>query len=185
MNPRRRLHRRVGIVALLSMTLVLAAAVPASASTLTLLTDGFEAQSASWQLYHSGTGSAEYAQDTEGFARTGTGYILLAAKTGFSSLGRTFTAPLLTTSCTASVYIDPVSFPSGHAKLNLEMINPSDFSYLALSTVDYTTDSWHSASITVSSPGTFLFRVSLLSSQSNQYTLADLDDFSLRCKTLF
>lgn len=177
----RGLVRRVAATAVLlglTVGLIGMTASPASAAIITVQ-DGFEGtQAANWSFTHvgDGTGGVSSSQPHNGVR---SGFISMRSA-GYSSVGRRVTLPP-TTSCTAGIHINPALATQ---QVNFEIINPVDFTYVALATVvlsgdapyTFVSTSWNHG------PTDVLVRVSL--GGSGGTTLAAwVDDLGILCQT--
>lgn len=179
MHTIRRVTSAAGAI-VISCGLVLMLAGPAQASVWQF-SDGFEGNpSAVWTLYRVGTGGGGYDYNA-GTARTPYHNAWLSMQgSGWSSVGRTVhltPATVHQTSCTARIY----ALPLGTAKLNLEIIKPSTWTYISLKTVTLTgssyqavtTDSWNALDVDV------FVRVSLI--YTGSFSAVRLDDLAVQC----
>jgi hypothetical protein len=152
--------------------------VPAQAS-LWQLQDGFDYQpAATWTIEHVGTSGGGFDLNA-GTARTAPNDAFLWAQTQFSSVGRSVTLRnnSTRTSCAAGIYLQGFD----GAKVNVEVIDPSTWTYVALNTVtisgsgyrQYTVGPW------TGGPNTVYMRVSLLG--TGAYNLIRIDDLTVQC----
>ncbi len=165
-------------------TVVMSAAVlgltggPAHAS-LWQLTDGFDYQPAStWRIEHYGTSGGGFDLNV-GTARTAPNNAFLWAQTQFSAVGRSVVLRNNSTrdECGAGIYLNGLS----GAKVNFEIINPSNWTYISLSNITlsgagyklYTVPVWRGG------PNTVYIRVSLIG--TGTYNLIRVDDLVVQC----
>ena len=151
---------------------------PAQAS-LWQLQDGFDYQPAStWSIDHAGSSGGGFDLNA-GTARTAPNDAYLWAQTQFAGVGRSVTLRnnSTRTSCAAGVYLQGFD----GAKVNVEVINPSDWTYVSLHSVtisgsgyrQYTVGPW------TGGPNTVYVRVSLLG--TGAYNLIRVDDLTVQC----
>lgn len=174
-------HRVGALAVLLGLTAALLAgtASPASASLITVQ-DGFEgAQGFNWSFSHvgNGTGGLSTLQTHTG-VRDG---FLSMRSAGFSSVGRRVQLPA-TTSCTAGIWVNPVSATQ---QINFEIIEPNSFTYVALKTVvlsgsapyTFVSTQWNHG------PTDVLVRVSLIGNSNGTQLGTWVDDLGILCQT--
>lgn len=178
--------RYLGAVIIASLALVFATGVPAQAATGTIY-DTFEAANAgSVWTPDGGAGVSDVEYSTTAHSPSHQGY-LWALNPGFQSLGRRVHLPAVlgtnaSPSCTASIWIRPI----GVTKLNIEVINPSNWTYISLKTVTIGTPSgyqpYQQVSVPLWYPTTLdvFFRVSNIYISDNSIG-AELDDLAVTC----
>jgi hypothetical protein len=183
-----RWRRRFAAVVGASLALVVATAAPAHAATGTL-SDDFEAADAGqvW-LAQDGTGNLVPA-NPDSHSPSHTGYLMNTRYGSWASLGRPVQLPALLgprTTCKASIWIEPQSWWPVNFKVNIEVINPTDWTYISLRTLDLAPDSgWQQITSSIWTPYTWdvYFRISNLSYPGVPYGggAAYLDDFRVVC----
>lgn len=181
--PLARASRRGGaaVALLLGLTAALLAVTvaPASAAIITVQ-DGFEgAQGANWSFTHTGDGAGGLSSlQTHGGVRSG--FITMRGP-GFSSVSRRVALPP-TTSCTAGIWVNPAVSTQ---QLNFEIINPTNFSYVAIKTVvlggdapyTFVSTEWNHG------PTDVLVRVSLIGNNGTTAFGTWVDDLGILCQT--
>ena len=172
----------------LSATMVAAQAQPASAffTVKTMVTDSFE-DPATWAGNFAAPGDARTIFNPIG-ARTGQryGYLNEAAGPGtWASLERLVPGGGVGWICSATIWYLPGGLDSTlHNKINIEVIDPATFTYVALNSVDlavphllpfqkFTVGAWQS------NLPQLLFRVSLLGGDRTMYGY--LEDLTVTC----
>ncbi|WP_326557682.1 hypothetical protein [Micromonospora sp. NBC_01796] len=181
-TPRSRTPRRAAVMAaLLGLTAALIGmtASPASASIITVQ-DGFEGtQAANWSFTHvgDGTGGVSLSQPHNGIR---SGFVSMRGA-GFSSVSRRVSLPP-TTSCTAGIHVNPALATQ---QVNFEIINPVNFTYVALRTVVLSGDAPYTFVSTEwkHGPTDVLVRVSLIGNASGTTLAAWVDDLGILCQT--
>jgi hypothetical protein len=177
-SARRRAGRAVAVILATSTGALVLAGAPAHASGWQLQ-DGFDYQpAATWTLEHYGTSGAGFDLNA-GTARTAPNNAYLWAQTQFSSVGRSVTLRNNSTrnDCAAGVYLQGFD----GAKVNVEVIDPSSWTYVALHSVTlsgsgyrlYTVGPW------TGGPNTVYVRISLLG--TGAYNLVRVDDLTVQC----
>lgn len=184
MRPLRRKHSVATLAASLAtfLVLVLTGATPAYAIHLWSVADGFEGGQGAWT--QEAVNGFSGVDQTPGLARSGSRYGYLDAEQGgWGALGLNLTVGIPangTGVCSAQVYIDP----QFTARLNLEVINPSSWTYIALKTVTLGGSGvfYQAASVGwVPVQPNVHFRVSVLGDTPNGFSGAHIDDFSVVC----
>jgi hypothetical protein len=171
------------IVVTVSVAVVLLWAVPAQAAATTLMVDGFEASPTNWTLEHAGLASSSMIYNPV-FAHSGSGSAFLGGfKTGaFSAVGRMVHLGSTGVICQFTASIDPLSLDlSGHNHLNIEVINPSTWTYVAVGHADFTAEGWQVGGINwIQSLSDVYIRVSELG-DDNAFMYAEVDDARVSC----
>jgi hypothetical protein len=147
------------------------------------LQDGFELNdhARTWTLQHSGNGSGRFDVRAQR-ALSGYNNAWLTTITGWSSVGRTVQITPYqrgkTFRCGARIYIQPVI---GNSKVNFEVINPSNWTYIALKTVTLTGTSYQAVQTGEFIPARkdIFVRVSLLGNGNAR--AARVDDLTVQC----
>ena len=179
-------RRGRGVLAVLvtSAGLVAAIAAPAHAD-LWQLSDGFEGNpAATWQVASYGVSAGGF-ETNAGTARSGSNNAWLTAETEFASVGRSVylrPAQLHKPTCGASIYLRP--FPGadgGNVTANVEVIDPSNWNYLALETVTLGSSGYTQVSTPSWKPGPIdvYVRVSLIG--VGGYSGLRIDDLTVQC----
>jgi hypothetical protein len=170
--------RVVAAVVATTVGLLAVTGAPAQAS-LWQLQDGFDSQPAvNWTVEHYGTSGGGFDLGA-GTARSAPNNAYLWAQTEFSSVGRSVTLRNNSTrkDCAAGIYLQGFE----GAKVNVEVINPANWNYVALNSVtisgsgyrQYTVGPW------TGGPNTVYVRVSLLG--TGVYNLIRIDDLVVQC----
>lgn len=176
--------RRIAATVGMSLAFVLAAGAPAHAANATL-SDDFEAADANyvWTTEH-GECCLVPGNNPDAHSGSHAGFLPFARLGSWTSLGRSVHLPAVLeprTRCKAWIWIDPL-WP---ITVNVEVINPTDWTYIALSTVTLAANSgWQQISTRVWMPYTsdVYFRVSNISDDVQAYGgEAWIDDFSVLC----
>ena len=187
--PFPRLGRRI-LTALVTLPLAAAAslfgAAPAQAGVpfTWALYDGMDTSAANqtWTFERDGSGAGGFSSSSSRSAPRN-GYLAKDGQ-GFSSVGRTVTPTwsyLHLRFCSVEVYVDP---GSGANRINLELINPSTWSYISLREITvnpsqgytrYSFGDW------VNGPVSAFVRVSLLGNNGGPVAFARVDDLSVNC----
>jgi hypothetical protein len=144
-------------------------------------TDGFESNPFGvWEFHRSGAGSGDVELGL-GTARTGqNNAILTTSAGGWSGVGKLLTVRPRTaghsTTCGGGFYVRPVSGP---AVLNVEVIEPTSWTYLALRTVRVSDLLWrrHEVATYQDGPTQVFIRVSLLGGSGP----VRVDDMTFQC----
>jgi hypothetical protein len=157
--------------------LVLAVAAPAHAQ-LIVANDGFEDQPGRWSFTRSGVGSGGFEVNSA-YAREGSDNGWLRVTSGFSSVGRSVNLQNgISIRCDSWIYVQTPG-----ATLNIEIIDPATFNYIALETVTLgSTGSGYrqvGAGPWRADIKNVLFRVSLLAGSSP--TWVRLDSMGVHC----
>lgn len=166
---------------------LLGAAAPGSAASEWQLTDDLEGPdtATTWQFGHEGAGDGQIST-VRPHSPTHDALVSISGK-GFSSAGRLVTlkpvAAGLPAACRVTVFVRP---ELSARTANIEVIRPSDFTYVALKTVDLTPGSGYvqqglAWDAPVGSPSTVLIRVSLLGPTDGQQAVALVDDLAVTC----
>ncbi len=171
-----------------SLALVVATGVPAHAANGGL-SDNFEAPDAGqvWQAQDGLYNMVVPAPDAHSPSHIG--YLNWTRLDSWSSLGRSVQLPAVPgpgTRCRASIWIEPLPFsPTDDLEVNVEVINPTDWTYIALGTRTVANSGWQQISSPFWTPYTLdvYFRVSNLSYPGHPYGggQAYLDDFRVIC----
>ena len=169
--------KRAILVLGVTMALVAAVAAPAQAHWL-VTTDGFEGTGGSWTFQRSGTGSG-FVERNSPYAREGVNNGALLATTGWSATGRSFyLSNGISIRCNAWIYVQTPG-----ATLNIEIIDPATWNYIALNTVTVPSTG---SGYTLVSVGPWLadiklvhFRVALLANGGSSWVR--LDSMGAQC----
>jgi hypothetical protein len=158
---------------------VLAITVGPAQASLWQLQDGFDYQpAATWTVEHYGTSGGGFDINT-GTAHTAPNNAYLWAQTQFASVGRSVTLRNNSTrsSCAAGIYLQGFD----GAKVNVEVIDPSSWTYVALNSVTITGGSYRQYTVGpwTGGPNTVYVRVSLLG--TGAYNLVRVDDLTVQC----
>ncbi len=151
----------------------------AAYASLWQLTDGFDYQPANtWTVEAYGSSGGGFDLNA-GTARTAPNNAYLWAQSQFSAVGRSVTLRNNSTrnGCAAAVYLTGLS----GAKVNVEVINPSTWTYISLRQVtltgggytQYAVPSW------TGGPNTVYVRIALVG--SGAYQLVRVDDLVVQC----
>jgi hypothetical protein len=128
---------RLAIAAVTVTALTLGLSASPALADLWQHSDGFEGNPAAvWTLAHAGTGDGWF-EIGAGTARTGSNNAFITATTDWSSVGKQVRLTPRTvhqTTCGAGFQVNPI----GIAMVNVEVINPVDWTYIALRTVRLT-----------------------------------------------
>jgi len=173
---------------LLSAAVVLLWAAPANAFTVFTMHDSFEANPTNWTFQRSGTGDGKISYDSR-IAHTGSGFANISSmgSGAFSSVGLPVHLTPGATFCTLSAVFSPESFsPDGHNYVNMEVINPTSWTYIALKTLDFRSISvWPAESLTwIQSATDIYIRFSVLGS-TDWRIRTWIDDVSVTCSSPF
>ncbi len=123
--------RRLLVVLAVTAGLTAAVAAPAQANWI-VANDGFEGPNGGgfWTFQRSGTGSG-FIEFNSAFARDGVNNGALTVQSGWSAVGRPVTLTNgVSIRCRAWIYVQTPG-----ATLNIEIIDPNTFNYIALKTV--------------------------------------------------
>ncbi|MGL5829811.1 MAG: hypothetical protein ACRC0L_09625 [Angustibacter sp.] len=158
-------------------------ASPTSAqASLWQWSNGFEGSAAvhGWRAERYGSSNAG-VDAAVGAARTGGQSGWIWAQTQFASLGqqvRLSPAQLHSVRCGAAMYIKA---PAGAAKVNLEVINPSNWTYIALKSVTLSSSSYTAVVTPTWIPGPIdvYLRVSLVG--QGGFSMIRVDDAYIQC----
>lgn len=169
--------KRAMVVLGVTLAMVAAAATPAQAHWL-VATDGFEGTGSNWIFQKSGTGSG-FVERNSAYAREHLNNGALLATTGWSATGRAvFLTDGISIRCNAWIYVQTAG-----AKLNIEVIDPSTWNYVALNTVTVPSTG---SGYTLVSVGPWLadikyvhFRVALLANGGSSWVR--LDSMGAQC----
>ncbi len=182
---RPRLRTYLGLVALigtLTGTLLTVSSTPASASlfSVRVLSENFEGSSASTWTFD-GAASCQFCGYVESDAiaahsGTNSAFIETFAFLGsFYSVGKLVHLPA-THSCTARLYISHVG------PANIEVINPSSWTYVALRSLPGTVVNYQLQSVSWSGgPSDVYFRVSTVSDSTQPDPWTNVDDITIDC----
>jgi hypothetical protein len=168
--------RRFAAIVGMSLALVVATGAPAHAA-IGVLSDDLEAADAG-TVWESSTGGCCF-ESTDAHSPSHYGFIPPTMyENSFVSLGRSVHLPAVLSSntrCRASIWVKPTYSPI----LNVEVINPTDWTYISLSTVTLATGDWQQISVPVWMAYTLdvYFRVSNLTWQGS----AKVDDLKVAC----
>lgn len=181
--------RRIGAVVGMSLALVVVVATGASAhaTTVTTLTDDFEAVDANsvWkaQVYPGGGWHCCYVgENPTAHSPSHSGYVE-PAYDSFTFLGRSVHLPALldpTTRCQASIWMFPISGTS--PTVSVEVIDPRDGTYISVKTVTLAADSgwtWQPAPVWKPATLDVYFRVSNIG--TGTYDQLWIDDLKVTC----
>src|SRR4051812_929838 len=118
----------------------LATGAPAHAASTGTLSDNFEAPNAGsvWTMEHGDSAFVEYSSTAHSPSHEA--YGPWAPPGGWSSVGRSIHLPVVlnsTSRCSVSIWLRPL----GVTRFNVEVINPSDWTYISLKTVTLGTPS--------------------------------------------
>lgn len=165
------------------LVLVTAGAAPAYAVHTWGFADGFEAGQGAWT--QEGVSGFAGVDQTPGLAHSGIRYGYLDAEQGgWGALGINLNVGIATNVsgvCTATVFIDP----EFTRKLNLEVINPNNWTYIAVKTVTLGGSGvfYQAAGLTWTVFQTNVhFRISVLGDQPG-FSGAHIDDVSIVCSS--
>lgn len=157
---------RIAVAALATTAVTLGVAAGPARADLWQHTDGFESSPASvWEFHRVGAGSGAFELNA-GTARTGANNAILTTSAGgWSGVGKSLTVRPRTaghsTTCGGGFFVRALSGP---AVLNIEVIDPASWTYLALRTVRVSDTAWrqHDVASYVNGPTQVFMRVSLL-----------------------
>jgi hypothetical protein len=181
--------RKSVTAAAMVVALVLGLSLPANAATITFLwTDGFEATPTAWQFEQSSSGSGYgVIVNLASAAHSGSHYALLdsTGSGAWSAVGQPLHLPGTGSVCTLSVYVVPITETfTEHMYLNIEVIDPATWNYIAVTTHDFTANpagSYQYASLSwAQSKRDVYIRFSLLGTPSFGVA-AKLDDAAVVC----
>jgi hypothetical protein len=142
--------------------------------------DGFEGNPAAvWTLFNSGVGSGSF-EIGAGTARTGSNNAIIFAQDGWSSVGKTVRVTprqVNMTTCILAFQLAPV----GVSMVNVEVINPADWTYLAVRTVRLTNAGYRLVTTPtwVGGPVNVFVRVSMLAGRG--FGPVRVDDMIVQC----
>src|SRR3954452_21513211 len=175
------------------LSLVVALAAPANAATVTLVNDDMEASASlsNWQFWSTGSGLGQF--DCCYPSHSGNVYAELISPMydagGWTEMSRTLTrAWSAGNSCSVSVWLAS----RDNATVNVEVIDPSTWTYMALKTVTVQTETRavpiHYIQVTTPTfapnPSPFLFRVSVLNQTGDFGRMVYVDDFTYTCSSI-
>jgi hypothetical protein len=173
--------RKILLAASMSLAMLFGATAPSFAAPV--LDDNFETAAASnWTFPHSGADAGGNISTTDSFSPTHNAFVTIRGA-GFSAAGRLVSLASVPkpANCHADILVKPLSVGT----INVEVINPATFTYIALRTQalapsPYSTQAinWTAAA---GSPSTVLFRVSLLGTTDGSRSSIRLDDLHVRC----
>jgi hypothetical protein len=177
---------RIAAVAGASLALVLATGAPAHAASTGTLSDNFEAPDAGsvWTMEHGDGAIVEYSSTAHSPSHEA--YGPWAPPGGWSSVGRSIYLPVVlnsTSRCSVTIWVRPL----GVTRFNVEVINPSDWTYISLRTVTLGTSSgyqpYQQISVPTWTPHTrdVVFRVSQIDIGTDTVG-ANIDDLKVACK---
>jgi hypothetical protein len=172
---------RLAVAALATTAVALGVAASPAYADLFQHTDGFEGDPAAvWEFHRSGAGSGDFEIGL-GTARTGqNNAILTTSAGGWSGVGKLLTVRPRTaghsTTCGGGFFVRPIGGP---AVLNVEVIDPVSWTYLALRTVRVTDTAWrrHDVATYRDGPSEVFMRVSLLGGSGP----VRVDDMTFQC----
>ena len=179
--PKRRAAKLATVAALAASALVAAPGLSGTAqAAVPVLSDGFEVPSTVWSFTQSGSGFG-LVDNAPVEAHSGSKSALLGMfGSGFSSVGRNVNLLPTAATCTASAWIAPRF--SATKQINFEVIDPSNFQYIALKSIQtngpgpyqFHTVSWTKGRNNV------LLRFSLIG-VNGQTNRARVDDVAVSC----
>ncbi|MBM7075142.1 hypothetical protein [Micromonospora humida] len=172
---------RITAAAVMATTVALTVAVSPAQADLWQHTDGFESSPAAvWEFHRSGAGSGAFELGA-GKAHSGANNAILTTSAGgWSGVGKLLTVRPRTaghnTTCGGGFFVQAVSGP---AVLNVEVIDPASWTYLALRTVRITDTVWrrHDVASYANGPSQVFVRVSLLGGSGP----VRVDDMAFQC----
>ncbi|MDG4828218.1 hypothetical protein O7627_02725 [Solwaraspora sp. WMMD1047] len=172
---------RLTAAAAVATAVALTVAVSPAHADLWQHSDGFEGDPAAvWEFHRSGAGSGSF-QIGQGTARSGSNNALLSTSAGgWSGVGKLLTVRPRTaghaTTCGGGFFVQATSGP---AVLNVEVIDPASWTYLALRTVRVTDTAWrrHDVASYQNGPTQVFMRVSLLGGSAP----VRVDDMVFQC----
>jgi hypothetical protein len=169
--------------AVLALVAVLVWASPAHAAG-TPFFDNFEAKPTNWTLETTGLSSANMIYDRPALAHSGSAYASLGAHNAnqFAAVGRLIHLTPGGIFCQFTVSINPLTTDlSGHNHMNIEVINPSNWTYVAVGHADFTSTGWQVGGIAwIRSIADVYIRVSELGDNNGPMD-ARVDDASVTC----
>jgi hypothetical protein len=123
-----RLRRALAVVAV-TAAMTAAVAAPAQAQTV-VVQDGFEGTGSAWTFQRSGSGSG-FIEFNSAYPRDGLNNGALLVDSGWSAVGRSVNLTNgISIRCNAWIYVQTPG-----ATLNIEIIDPATWNYIALNTV--------------------------------------------------
>lgn len=169
--------RAVFVVAALSAGLTAATGTPANAAFWAFIENFENNPAATWWFQGSGVFS-----NTNGVAHSGSYYAdITQASAGWSSVDHSLTLPsAVIRSCRASAWFSGIGAPI----VRIEIINPVDWTYVALGTFDLTGDYvWQQFTITwTGGPRNVVFRAVVIN-PGDGAVRAKIDDVGVACNT--
>jgi hypothetical protein len=170
--------RRAVVGVVMSTGLIVGTATAAHAS-LWQLNDGFDSSpAATWHTETYGTSGAGFDLNA-GTARSAPNDAYLWAQTQFASVGRSVVLRNNSTriQCAAAIYLTGLS----GSKVNVEVINPSSWTYISLKTVTLTGGGYSQVTVPAwtGGPNTVYFRVSVLG--NGGFSSVRADDLVVQC----
>jgi len=175
----RRAGGRAAVVLPVATALVVASAGVAHAS-LWAHQDGFELDpTTTWSIEHYGNSNGGFDLGV-GTARSGSNDAWLTAQDQFSAVGKPVhltPAEFHAATCSAQIYVKAV----GPATLNVEVIEPASWTYIALNTVSLSGGGYTAVGVGPWTPGPVdvYFRVSLLGNGGRSQVR--VDDLQVSC----
>jgi hypothetical protein len=178
----RKLRRHLGLAGLVTAMLAIPAA-PASASFIPLrvLTETFEGSSASTWTFDGSPGCSfcGFVDSNSVEAHGGTKYAFIEAFSfdDFFSVGKSVPIPRsFVSSCVAHLYVMLVG------SANIEVIDPSSWTYLGLHSVQGTSSNYQLQSVSwTGGPSEVYFRVSVVPNSAQSDPWAQIDDITIDC----
>jgi hypothetical protein len=175
--------RRFAAIVGMSLALVVATGAPAHAANGSL-SDDFEAADAG-KVWQSEDGMYNMVPaNPDSHSPSHTGYLNWTRLESWTSLGRAVHLPAVPgpgTRCKASIWIETLPFaPTDDLEVNVEVINPTDWTYISLRTVTLAAGSgWQQISVPFWTPYTLdvYFRISNLTGRGS----ALFDDLRVTC----
>lgn len=177
---------RLGVAALTATVLGLGFGARPAFASLWQLSDGFEGDpSATWTFDLAGTGGGVF-EIGAGRARTGSNNAFLRADTGYSAVGRTVHVTPKEVHDDASCFLGFQVTPVGAAvtMVNVEVIDPSSWTYLALQTIRISSNGWRLVSTPnwTGGPVNVFVRLSALAGRG--FAPVRVDDMIVQCTFL-
>jgi hypothetical protein len=178
----------------MALSLVVAVAAPAHATTLTILTDDFEtsANRSNWQFSNSGGdgwGQFDFPSPAHSGSVFGELFSPWYDAGGWSAMSRTLTrAWWAGNSCNVFVWLAS----RDNATVNVEVIDPNTWTYMALKTVTVQTETraepLHYIQVMTPAftpnPSSFVFRVSVVNTDGDYSRRVLVDDVKYTCASI-